>query len=89
MLELKNISKFIDNQLIINNISITFPSTGFIGIKGESGCGKTSLLYILSMLDHDYMGTLLYNGEEIVDPHEFLLNHVSYMMQNKRQLQHR
>jgi ABC-type sugar transport system ATPase subunit len=60
MLELKNISKIIDDRVILNDISIIFPNTGFIGIKGKSGCGKSSLLYIMSLLDEDFLGSLLF-----------------------------
>ncbi len=82
MLELKNISKIIDDRVILNDISITFPSTGFIGIKGKSGCGKSSLLYILSLLDEDFLGSLFFNNEIIEDVYEYRRKHVSYMMQS-------
>ena len=83
MLELKNISKIIDDHVILNDISITFPDTGFIGIKGRSGSGKSSLLYILSLLDEDFLGSLFFNGQIISDVYEYRRQNVSYMMQSK------
>ena len=82
MLELKNISKIIDNRVILNDISIRFPKNGFVGIKGKSGNGKSSLLYILSMLDEDFLGSLFFNGKTIDDVDEYRKNHISYMMQS-------
>lgn len=82
MLELKNISKIIEDRVILSDISITFPDKGFIGIKGRSGCGKSSLLYILSLLDEDFLGSLFFNDQTIEDVNEYRNNHVSYMMQS-------
>ena len=71
MLELKNISKIIDDHVILNDISIAFPAHGFIGIKGRSGSGKSSLLYILSLLDEDFLGSLFFNGQNIENAYEY------------------
>ena len=40
MLEIKNLTKEYDD-LVIDNLSVTFPSTGMVIITGKSGCGKT------------------------------------------------
>ena len=82
MLELKNISKIIDDHVILNDISIHFPSHGLVGIKGRSGSGKSSLLYILSMLDEDFLGSLFFNSQNIDNVDEYRKNHISYMMQS-------
>ena len=36
------------DHLVIDSITMTFPDHGLIGIYGKSGCGKTTLLYVLS-----------------------------------------
>lgn len=83
MLELKHIFKQFDKRMILEDINVCFPDCGFIGIQGESGCGKSSLLYILGMLDHDFQGEVYFQGELINDPEDYIRCHVSYMMQNK------
>ncbi len=44
MINIKNLDLKIDNNHILKNINLSFPSRGIIGICGPSGCGKSSLL---------------------------------------------
>ena len=48
MLEIKKLSKRYDD-IIIDNLSICFPSTGMVVIVGKSGCGKTNKSDILNI----------------------------------------
>lgn len=36
---------------VLNDVSLTFPDTGFVCILGPSGCGKTTLLNVIGGLD--------------------------------------
>ncbi|MVO10790.1 ATP-binding cassette domain-containing protein [Flavobacterium sp. TP390] len=45
--ELKNISFDYDGNSILENINLKIGKGSFIGIKGDSGIGKTTLLYII------------------------------------------
>ncbi len=83
MLELKNICKMYQNEIILDHLSLTLESTGCVGIIGESGCGKTSLLSIIGLIDHDYEGQIYFNGETIEDRNTFRKDHISFVMQNK------
>lgn len=47
---------------IFCNFNHEFPSTGMVILAGDNGVGKTTLLFILGMLDSDYEGDLLING---------------------------
>lgn len=69
MLELKNVSKFFDDKSgrinILDNVSLTLPDTGFIALCGKSGCGKTTLLKMITGIINDYQGEILYDGKNI------------------------
>lgn len=47
MIELNNFT-FKTNKILFEGATFKAPSTGIIGIAGESGCGKTTLLKIIS-----------------------------------------
>lgn len=47
MIELNNFT-FKTNKILFEGATFRAPSTGIIGIAGESGCGKTTLLKIIS-----------------------------------------
>lgn len=54
ILEIKNLCKSLNNQLLIDHFTYTFKSGDRIGIIGANGCGKSTLLNILTnKLDYD------------------------------------
>ncbi len=65
MIELSHITKTIKNRKILNDITISFPNQGLFLIKGENGCGKSTLFNLLALLDKDYQGTYYFNGQEV------------------------
>lgn len=48
----------------VNDVSLTLPDTGFVGIIGPSGSGKSSLMYCLSTLKEGTSGEIVYNGKD-------------------------
>ena len=55
MFEIKNVSMIYDmnsddKMYALNNINLTLPDTGLIGIVGPSGSGKSTLVYVMSTL---------------------------------------
>ena len=53
-----------DNRTVaLNSISLELPPTGFIGLMGPSGSGKSSLLYLLSGLKLPTSGTITMRSE--------------------------
>lgn len=65
MIELKDIYKQINLNIILNHITLTFNDSGLYFLTGDNGCGKTTLLYLLAMLDNDYTGDYLIDGKNI------------------------
>ena len=62
MIELKNISKNFGKNIVLKNLNIKFPSKGLYVIYGSNGIGKTTLLYILGLLDFSFKGKLIIDG---------------------------
>ena len=64
MITLKNITKIYKKNKVkaLNNVSISFPDSGFISILGPSGCGKTTMLNIIGGLDKYTSGNLEIDG---------------------------
>lgn len=85
-LELKNISKKYGNNTIFDNCNLEVKKGTFLGIKGKSGRGKTTLLNIMGLLE-DYEGTLNIMGEEVryrdkKKRKEMLKKVIGYLFQN-------
>lgn len=65
MIRLLHVSKSYGKRTILKDINYTFQDRGFYIIIGKSGEGKSTLLQILSRLDEDYQGTILWDGQRI------------------------
>ncbi|MEI6167631.1 MAG: energy-dependent translational throttle protein EttA [bacterium] len=53
----QNLTKMYNDKTVFQDISLSFYYGAKIGIVGENGSGKTSLLRILAGIDQDFMGT--------------------------------
>lgn len=87
VLEIKHLTKKFDEQFLFEDLTIKFPETGLIGIVGESGCGKSSLLNILSGLDQKYLGDIFFDGKnlkEFDDLGQYRKDYISFVYQNYR-----
>ena len=68
MIEVKNISVTFDGQIIFDNYSVTLPEKDIYCITGKSGCGKTTLLRVISGLHEADSGEVIVNGKKITKP---------------------
>ncbi|GAG64851.1 unnamed protein product [marine sediment metagenome] len=55
-ISVKNVTKYYDRELILNNISLDIKDKEFFCITGPSGSGKTTLLKVVAGLDTNYTG---------------------------------
>ena len=74
MLKLSNVSKSFGDKKVLENFSYDFGDKGIVCISGASGCGKTTLLRIISGLEKSDNGDILISGT------------VSFMFQEDRLL---
>ncbi|MCL2631047.1 MAG: ATP-binding cassette domain-containing protein [Firmicutes bacterium] len=56
-----------EKQDVLNGIDVEFQRGEFVALLGESGCGKSTFLNILSGLDFDYSGSIIFKGEYMSD----------------------
>ena len=65
LLEIKNIKKSFDNNVILKNVSLNVEKGDVIVILGPSGCGKSTLLRCINGLEQIQDGEILLDGEVI------------------------
>lgn len=66
LLELRNICFSADQQIIIDNLSLTLQPNEFKVITGPSGCGKSTLLKIIASLFPPTSGDIFLKGKNIL-----------------------
>lgn len=65
MIELKNITKRFNNNIVLDNLNYKFLETGLYIINGDNGSGKTTLSYIIGLLDNKYEGKFYFNNVDV------------------------
>ena len=65
IIELQNVTKYYDDNLVIDNVSLYVKKGEFITFLGPSGCGKTTTLRMIAGFDLPTSGKILLNGQDI------------------------
>ena len=78
IVELKNISKSFDGELVLDHINLDIYDNEFLTLLGPSGCGKTTTLRIIGGFESADEGDVIFMGERINDvpPHKRNVNTV-------------
>jgi putative ABC transport system ATP-binding protein len=85
-IKLKNITKSFRGKKIFDNLNLEVEKGEFLGIKGESGTGKSTLLNIIGLLE-ECQGKVIIEGKEISckdtkEVRKLLKNKIGYLFQN-------
>lgn len=78
ILELKNISKSFQDELILDNLNLNIKQGEFLTLLGPSGCGKTTTLRIIGGFLMPDEGEVIFDGKNIANlpPYERNINTV-------------
>ncbi|MCJ7690586.1 MAG: ABC transporter ATP-binding protein, partial [Clostridiaceae bacterium] len=66
-IEIKNISKYFNKTIALENVSLTLEPNKIYGLMGRNGAGKTTLLNIITNKLFASSGEILIDGETAVD----------------------
>ena len=80
-IELKSVQKIIENETVLNNISIKIESGKIYGFVGKNGSGKTMLFRLMAGLIKANEGQLLIDGKEVKFNEEYPLS-IGLMIEN-------
>ena len=64
-IEIKNIVKILNRNIVLNNISLNLSSGKIYGLKGKNGCGKTMLMRAICGMIHLKEGTITIDGKQL------------------------
>lgn len=79
ILEARSIRKSFHDPVtipILKDVSFQVRKGEFVSVIGKSGCGKSTMLYILSTMDTDYEGELFIDGQLMTGQRESELSKV-------------
>ena len=62
----KSVFKDSDEDVkVLKNLNFAVEEHDFVGIMGKSGCGKTTLLKVLGLIDKPTSGKVFFKGKDI------------------------
>lgn len=65
LIEIKNVSKKFNENIVVNNVSLSIKKGSIVGIIGRNGSGKTVLLKMISSLYYPTEGEIILNNVNI------------------------
>lgn len=65
LLEMHNVKKFVDHRFVLEKVYLQIPAGRMIGVVGDNGKGKTTLLRLMAGVSHISGGELKRNTDKI------------------------
>jgi len=65
IITLKRLTKAYGPKVVLENIDLAIPAGSIVGLMGPNGCGKTSLMKILTGMINDYSGIVRVGGQSV------------------------
>ena len=62
IIKIEGLSKSYGSHLVLDGVDLEVPRGKIVGLLGANGCGKTTMMKILTGLIHDYSGSVLIDG---------------------------
>ncbi|MDD4068961.1 MAG: ABC transporter ATP-binding protein [Candidatus Izemoplasmatales bacterium] len=63
LIELKNLTKSYDDEIVVNNVNLTIYENEFLTLLGPSGCGKTTILRMIAGFIKPEEGEIIIDGK--------------------------
>ena len=79
MIEIKEVSKKYDSQIVVNNLSLKVSKGEVLGFLGPNGAGKTTTIKCLTGILQCDRGTIHINGKNIEDNTFDIKNKIGFL----------
>ncbi|MCQ2776610.1 MAG: ATP-binding cassette domain-containing protein [Bacilli bacterium] len=64
-IEIKNLTKYFKNDLVVNNLCLKTPNKGLFALLGLNGAGKTTTINIICSITNKTSGNVIINGDSV------------------------
>ncbi len=87
MLKVTNLGKSYNDNVVFEGINYEFKDKGFYTILGESGSGKSTFLNLISLIEKESSGSIIFNNRKINEFKEkqrrdFRINNIGFIFQS-------
>ena len=65
IITLKQLTKAYGSKVVLENIDLSIPKGSIVGLMGPNGCGKTSLMKVITGMINDYSGIVRIDGQPV------------------------
>lgn len=80
LLDVQHISKSFQNNLALQDVSLSLEKNKIYGLLGPNGAGKTTLIRNITQIFFPDSGQIFFNGEKLAEKHQ---NQIGYMPEER------